>query len=204
MKRKINSKDILFNMLGGTILSFGLYNVHSVSGITEGGILGFSLWLDHHFCISPSVSNLIFNIICYILGLKVLGKRFIIHSAFAGGSFSLSYALFEQFPRLFPTIGNYPFIAATLGAIFVGVGIGICVRSGGAPGGDDALAMSLSEIFRVRIQWAYLLSDLTVIVLSLTYIPAGKLIYSLYTVVLSGQIIGLIQGRGAVRPKDAA
>lgn len=180
-------------MLGGIILSFGLYNVHSVSGITEGGILGLSLWLDHHFYISPAVSNFVFNALCYLLGLKVLGKTFIIYSAFAGGAFCASYAVFEMFPRVLPNLSAHPLWAATAGALFVGVGIGICVRNGGAPGGDDALAMSLSEIFKIRIQRAYLVSDLSVILLSLTYIPAGKLIYSLYTVVLSGQIIGWVQ-----------
>ncbi|MBE6039334.1 MAG: hypothetical protein E7218_09120, partial [Anaerofustis stercorihominis] len=60
-------------------------------------------------------------------------------------------------------------------------------------GGDDALAMSISHITKIKIQWAYLFSDLSVLVLSLTYIPMSKLIYSLYTVILSGQIIGLFQ-----------
>ncbi len=190
---KIKIKDILLNMLGGIILSFGLYNVHSVSGITEGGILGLSLWLDHHFSVSPAISNFIFNVMCYLLGLKVLGKMFIVYSAFAGVAFCLSYGIFEMFPRVLPSMASHPFLAATVGAMFVGIGIGISVRHGGAPGGDDALAMSLSEIFHMRIQWAYLASDLTVILLSLSYIPVKKLIWSLYTVLLSGQIIGWVQ-----------
>lgn len=181
------------NMLGGTILSFGLYNVHSISSITEGGILGLSLWLDHHFSVSPAYSNLVFNIICYILGFKVMGKTFIIYSAFAGGAFSLSYGIFQMFPRIFPQIASHPFWAATAGAAFVGVGIGLCVRYGGAPGGDDALAMSISEVCGIKIQWAYLASDLAVILLSLTYIPISKLVMSLYTVILSGQIIGWVR-----------
>ena len=53
--------------------------------------------------------------------------------------------------------------------------------------------MSISHITKVDIQWIYLVSDLSVLALSLSYIPLRKLIYSLLTVVLSGQIIGLIQ-----------
>ena len=45
----------------------------------------------------------------------------------------------------------------------------------------------------VPIQWIYLMTDFVVLALSLTYIPLGRLIYSLITVVLSGQIIGWIQ-----------
>ena len=59
--------------------------------------------------------------------------------------------------------------------------------------GDDALAMSISRLTGLDIQWVYLISDLSVLALSLSYIPLKRLVYSLLTVVLSGQIIGLIQ-----------
>ena len=53
--------------------------------------------------------------------------------------------------------------------------------------------MSLTHITKVPIQWIYLVSDLTVLLLSLSYIPFQRIAYSLLTVVLSGQIIGWIQ-----------
>ena len=56
-----------------------------------------------------------------------------------------------------------------------------------------ALAMSLSRITGLGIQWVYLISDTTVLILSLSYIPLGRLWYSFITVFLSGQIIGLFQ-----------
>ena len=67
------------------------------------------------------------------------------------------------------------------------------MRAGGATAGDDALAMSFSHLFRWPIERIYLVSDLTVLLLSLSYIPLRRIAYSLLTVVLSGQIIGLIQ-----------
>ena len=100
---------------------------------------------------------------------------------------------YEQFPPLFPEIANHPLLAALVGAVFVGVGAGVCVRAGGAPGGDDALAMSVSPVTGWGVERVYLLSDLVVLLLSLTYIPARRIGFSLLTVILSGQIIGLIQ-----------
>ena len=43
------------------------------------------------------------------------------------------------------------------------------------------------------IQWAYLSTDLVVLGLSLTYIPLRRIGYSLLTVLISGQLIGLVQ-----------
>lgn len=196
---RLNPKNCLTIVLGSAILAFGLYNVHSISGVTEGGVLGLTLLLEHWFGISPSISGLVLNGACYVLGLTLLGKEFILYSIIAGGGFSLFYAIFERFPPLWPQIAQMPLAASVAGAAFVGVGVGLCIRANAAPTGDDSLALSLSHHFKIGIQWVYLLGDLIVLALSLTYIPFSKIIYSLLTVVLSGQLIGLIQKAGKPR-----
>lgn len=195
-------KDGVVLLLGSAILAFGLYNVHSISNITEGGALGLMLLLQHWFQISPAWSGIVINFACYFLGWKLLGGRFIVNSFIAGGAYSVFYYIFEQFDPICPQIANYPLLASILGALFVGVGVGLCVRVGGAPSGDDALAMSLSKAFKVEIQWVYLISDLTVLGLSLSYIPVKRILYSLLTVVLSGQIIGYIERIGKRKPQN--
>ena len=179
--------------VGSAILAFGLYHIHAVSDITEGGVLGMTLLLQCWFDISPALTGLILNLLCFILGWRTFGKSFLIYSAAAAGGFSVFYAILEQFPPLFPNIAQHPLLAAVAGAIFVGVGVGLCVLSGGAPSGDDALAMSLSHRTHLGLSWIYLFSDLSVLGLSLTYIPLSRIVYSLLTVVLSGQIIGWMQ-----------
>lgn len=193
MLKSLKLKNCIIALLGSAILAFGLYNVHSFSGVTEGGVLGLTLLLFNWFSLSPSVSGLILNALCYFIGYKVLGKKFIAYSAVSALGFSVFYALFELFPPLFPEISDYPLLAAVIGALFVGVGVGVAVKAGAAPTGDDALAMAMTDSFKIEIQWVYLISDLTVLALSPTYIPWGKIVYSLLTVVISGQIIGLIQ-----------
>ena len=101
-----------------------------------------------------------------------------------------------------PDLTPWPLAAALLGGLFVGVGVGISVRAGGAPGGDDALAMSISAVSHWDIQWAYLISDLVVLALSATYIDWKRLACSLLTVILSGQIIGLVQKMGKEPEKE--
>ena len=55
------------------------------------------------------------------------------------------------------------------------VGVGIIVRQGGSSGGDDALALTISHLTHRRLSLAYLFTDLTVLTLSLTYIPFSVL-----------------------------
>ena len=191
--KEIKLSSVLLLLAGSALLAFGIYNVHSISNVTEGGILGLTLLLEHWFGISPSFSGFLLTALCYFLGWKILGKRFLVFSFISAIGFSVFYGIFEQFDPLFPQIGEMPFLAAVVGALFVGISVGICVRVGGAPTGDDALAMSLSSVLPVDIQWIYLASDLVVLLISLSYIPFSKIMYSLLTVILSGQIIGVMQ-----------
>ena len=193
MDRKPYIKGSLISLLGGVILAFGLYHIHAQSAVTEGGQLGLTLLLHHWWNISPALSAFIINAICYLIGWQTLGKAFLFYSGLSTLSFSIFYRIFEQFPPLWPAIGQYPLVAAVLGAIFVGMGCGLCVRVGGAPSGDDALAMSLSHLFRIPIEAVYLVSDVAVLILSLSYLPWERIGCSLVTVVLSGRIIGLVQ-----------
>lgn len=196
MFRNIRISSCLTALLGSAILAFGLYHVHSFAGVTEGGVLGLTLLLQHWFSISPALSGALLNIACYLLGWKLLGREFLVYSAVSAGGFSAVYWICEQFPPLWPGLYEMPLLAAVVGALFVGCGSGFCVRIGGAPSGDDALAMGLSRLTGVRIQWIYLASDLLVLGLSVTYIPLNRLGWSLLTVILSGQLIGLIERIG--------
>ena len=193
MLSKIKPKNCLIAFFSSALQAFGMYNIHALADITEGGVLGAVLLIDHWLHISPALSGFLLNAACYLFGWKTLGKEFIAYSLIAACGFSSAYGICEQFPPLWPGIASYPLAAAILGAVFIGVGAGLCVRAGGATSGDDALAMSVSHITKVPIQWVYLVSDLTVLLLSLSYIPMGKIAYSLLTVVLSGQIIGWMQ-----------
>ena len=190
---KLKGTNCLVIFLGSIIQAFGIYHIHALSHVTEGGVLGLTLLLRHWFRISPAISSLILNLLCYAIGWRTLGAAFIGYSFVSICTYSACYGILEQFPPLWPEIAQFPLLAAIAGALFIGVGAGLCVRAGGATAGDDALAMSFSHIFHWPIERIYLISDLSVLLLSLSYIPLRRIAYSLLTVILSGQIIGLIQ-----------
>lgn len=82
--------------------------------------------------------RLCYECIVLLPGLEINGKRVLGYSIVATASFSISYRIYEQFPYIWPQLAQMPLLASVLGAVFVGVGAGLCVRYGGAPGGDDA------------------------------------------------------------------
>ena len=191
----------LIIVLGACILSFGLYNIHERTGITEGGVLGMTLLLQHWFGLSPAITSPVMDIACYLLAWHFLGNAFAKYAVAASLAFAASHALWEQFPPLLPDLSAFPMAAAILGALFVGLGVGLVVRIGGACGGDDALALTIAHVSRWPISRCYLFTDLAVLLLSLTYIPFARIVYSLVTVTISSVVIGRVQRLGVLAPE---
>lgn len=186
-------KQLLIIALGAGIATFGIFNIHQRSGITEGGIIGLVLLSNHWLGLSPAIVTPILDLTCYVLAFRFLGPRFIKVSAVSTLFVSLFYRLWEQFPPMLPNFSDQPFIAAVLGGIFLGTGVGLVIRQGGSSGGDDALALSIMHLTKVRISKAYLATDMTVLLLSLSYIPMGRIVFSLITVMLSSYLIDFIK-----------
>lgn len=181
-------------VLGSAILTFGVHNIHNVTGITEGGIIGLVLFGNHWLGIPPSVVSPLLDGISYLVAFKVLGGGFLGWSLVASVAVAGAYRLWESLPYMLPDLSGNPLLAAILGALFVGVGVGIVIRQNASAGGDDALALSLSKVTGWRVGRCYLFSDLTVLVLSLSYIPLDKIACSLVTVCMSSALIDVIVG----------
>ncbi len=179
--------------LGAMIATFGIHNIHQQTGITEGGVIGLMLFVEHWLGISPAFITPVLDLTCYLLAFKYLGGRFIKISALSTLSVSLFYKLWEQFPPMLPDLSAHPLAAAVLGALFVGIGVGIIVRQGGSSGGDDALALTISQVSGWRLARCYLFTDLVVLLLSLSYIPVRRIAFSLVTVTLSSWLIDWVQ-----------
>lgn len=189
-------------VLGAAILAFGLFNVHAQSCITEGGVLGTTLLIRHWMGVTPAISEIVLDVICYGLGIRFLGRDFLKRAGVATGCYAMFYAINERIGYVLPDMSGSPLLAALVGGLFVGVGVGLVVREGGAAGGDDALALVIAKVFKVNVARAYLITDVVVLALSLSYIPVKSIACSLVTVTLSSFIIGKMHTLGRKTPAD--
>ena len=73
-------KSILLIIIGATILSFGSYNFNYQNNVTEGGVLGLLLLLQHVFNISPSITSVVIDFSLFTIGSKFFGKKFLLYS----------------------------------------------------------------------------------------------------------------------------
>lgn len=186
-------KKIILIVLGAMICSFGIHNIHQRTNITEGGIIGLMLLIEHWLGFSPAYITPVLDITCYLLAYRFLGKEFIKISIFSTLCVSGFYKIWEFFPFMLPDLSAHPLAAAILGGIFVGIGVGLIIRQGGSSGGDDALALTISHTLHWKLSIAYMFTDFVVLALSLTYIPVLRIVFSLITVTISSNLIDFIK-----------
>ena len=68
-------------LLGAMIATFGIHNIHQQTGITEGGVIGLMLFVEHWLGVSPAFITPVLDLSCYLLAFKYLGGGFIKISA---------------------------------------------------------------------------------------------------------------------------
>ena len=179
--------------LGAAIATFGLYNIHQRTGITEGGVLGLLLFVNHWTGLPASLVSPVLDLLCYAAAFKVLGAGFLRTAVVSSAAMAAWFKVWESFPPMLPDLSPHPLAAAILGGLFIGVGVGLIIRQGGSSGGDDALALVINRLSGWGLARCYLLTDLTVLALSLSYIPAWRIAFSLVTVTLSSFLIEKVQ-----------
>ncbi|MCC0631161.1 MULTISPECIES: YitT family protein [Clostridioides] len=195
MARRLFLERIGLILLGSAILAFGVYNFYYLNNITEGGVLGILLLLKNLFNIQPAIANIVIDGLLLLVGYKFFGKKFLIYSIVASISFSVLYDLFEAIGPLVPQSQNM-LLSTILAGVTVGVGVGIIVKAGCASGGDDALALVISKTTSLNIGQVYLATDVIVLLLSLFYLSAFDIFYSLIAVTISGKVIDFIYYHG--------
>ena len=193
LRKEFPPRRLALLALGAAIATFGLHNIHQRTGITEGGVLGMLLFVNHWTGLPASLVSPVLDLLCYAAAWKVLGGGFLRTAVVSSAAMAAWFKVWESLPYLLPDLSSYPLAAAVLGATFIGVGVGLIIRQGGSSGGDDALALVIHKLSRWGLARCYLLTDLTVLALSLSYIPALRIAFSLITVTLSSFLIEKVQ-----------
>ncbi|NLD16567.1 MAG: YitT family protein [Tissierellia bacterium] len=196
----LSKRGLVNIILGAIIMAFTIVNVHDPAQITEGGILGLAILSYKVLDFNPSIMTPILDLLCFTFAFTFFGKNFLKKTAVASLVFSFSYRLFMAIGPIMPSMYNYPLIAAIVGGIGIGVGCGLVVIQGCAAGGDDALVFILSKRFNIGMSKGYLITDIVVLVLSLIYIPFGRIFFSLVTTVVSSIMVGQFEVRKIEKP----
>ena len=202
MQYKLKFKNIFFILLGAAIFSFGIVNFNMKNNLAEGGFTGINLILYFLFHISPSITNLVFNIPLFFIGWKLLGRITMSYTIIGTVAVSVFLWIFGQYPVNID-LHNDLMLVALFAGVFIGVGLGIIFRFGGTTGGVDVIARLVHKYVGWSMGKTMFTFDFCVITLSLlTYLDYREAMYTLVAVFVGAKVIDLTQ-EGAYAAKGA-
>lgn len=159
-----NIKNILLTVFGTMITGFAIGAFLTPNKIVGGGASGISTILYHTINIQPGLSFFALNILFLLVGLSVLGKKFVVRTLI-GITF---LSLFTQIFSVIPIYTENLMLATIFGGVLYGLGIGMSFAAGASTGGTDIIGRIIQTKFSyVPIGKMLLFVDGIIIVISL-------------------------------------
>ncbi len=182
MRLHLNSKwyilkDYLVIVLGLVIFTVGWIGILLPNEIVTGGVTGIANLIYFGTGISVDISYFIINAILLLLALKVLGFQYCFRTIVGVG---ICTFLLGILPKIITSslITDEPFMAAIIGGVMCGAGVGLVFISNGSTGGTDIIAAMVNKYKNVSFAKMMLYIDLLIIACSyVLFQSVEKMIY---------------------------
>ena len=175
--------------LGAAIAALALEEFLVPFQILDGGVVGVSMIVSQLSRLPLGIFIVVLNIPFMLIGLKRLGRTFLVRALYSMLLFSVLLEVFKPLPPL----TEQELLVVVFGGVLLGLGVGVILRSGGCLDGTEIVAMLLSR--RVPFSTGQIVLGFNIVI----YAAAGLLfgldraLYSLLTYFITSKIIDMVQ-----------
>lgn len=186
--QKKNAMNLLYILAGNTIYAAAVVMFILPNKLITGGTTGLALFFNHQYNIPITLFVSVFNIVMFILGYIVLGKKFAFTTIISTFYYPFIFGILQKIPSL-QDITNDQLLAVICGGIMIGFGIGIVIKVGASTGGVDIPPLVLNKKFRLPISVTLYVIDFTILLLQMLFSNNEQVLYGIvlvltYTIVL--------------------
>lgn len=175
-------QDVIYLVLGILSASLGLKSFLVPNHFLDGGLTGTSLLLHEVFHWPLGIVLILINIPFIIMGAVQVGKHFAIRTSLA----VIGIALCLQFVH-FPEITHDKLLVAIFGGFFLGLGIGLSMRGGGAIDGIEVLALFTLKRSSFSITEIILGMNIIIFLIAGVYMRFEVALYAMLTYYVASQ-----------------
>jgi len=156
-------KEQLLIILGALTYALGTNMFLAPNKISGGGTSAIATVLLHLFGVHLSVTNIVINVILFVLGYKILGK-YIVFKNLTG---TLYVSVFLEVTRKISVFSDDLMIATIAGGMIVGIGVGITLKAEGSTGGTDFAGLIIKKFLpHIPLAYTILFLDLLGVVIA--------------------------------------
>jgi uncharacterized membrane-anchored protein YitT (DUF2179 family) len=187
-------KKLMIIGFGSTMIGIGINGFILPFHLINGGFFGISLLLNYLLGLKAGLMFIFLNIPVYIFAFKTAPLYFV--NGLIGAV--VSGLMIEV---LVPLNGRFqlPIMSSVIvGAIVIGIGVGVMLRNHISPGGMDLLALLIAKWSKTNVGVILFGIDTIIILTALFLLQDVKLFYSLLIVTIVGLLASLITSIRAV------
>lgn len=161
------------------------------NSILIGGSTGISLTLQHAFGLELTVTVFAFNVLFFVLGAWVLGKKFALSTVASTLLYPALLALFQRIPGIDALTEN-DLLAAIFAGLLLGIGIGLIVRQGASTGGTDILAMVLNKFTHAPVAALLYVVDFIVLGMQAFFCTSEQILYGVLSLLITTAVMNQV------------
>lgn len=185
---KLFLKDLCMVLLGSVCYALALTLLAIPNQLTEGGIPGAAIILHYAFDWSPGIVTFILTTIIMLIGYKFLPKRAIFLSILTVPFISISMYVTEN---LVDSLGD-PLVSAIFAGFFIGVGVGLILRTGSSMGGTSLIAKMLHDLFDFDLVRTIFILDLLIVLSGVLIIGPLNTMYTIIALFIAKKATDLV------------
>lgn len=172
-------ETIISVLLGNVFLAVAVAAFIVPHGIIMGGATGVALTINHYVDGNLSVVIFIVNMVLFVLGTFVLGKKFALTTLISTIVYPVFLSVVQAVPGITRLTQNV-MLASLYGGALLGIGIGLVVRVGSSTGGTDILALVFHKWFHLAVAVFMYLVDFTVLLCQAFFSTPEQILYGIF------------------------
>lgn len=169
-------KSLLLKIIGVSCTVIAIKGFMIPNHFLDGGLIGISILIHEFYHIDVSIPLILLNLPFVYIGFKKIGKNFAFHTLL---SLVFLGVLFSWLP--IPAVTDDHFLVAVFGGVFVGLGIGFVIRSGGVIDGLEVIAEYTNKQFGLSTTEIIMAINTTIFLIIAFFLGIEKAMYSIIT-----------------------
>ena len=180
-------------VVGAFILASSFVLFITPHKIVPGGVYGIAIVLHYLLGTPVGATALAFDIPLTLLGLRIIGPRF---GAKTVVGFVLTAVFNDSLTYFYgtePLIKDDVLLSSIVGAVVMGVGLGLIFKARATSGGTDIIAMILNKYLHIPVGKLLIMVDSTIVLFGFVAFEDWKIpFYSLIVIYIVGKVLDTI------------
>ena len=157
-----------------------------------GGVSGIAIIANYFAGLPVGALIVVLNAPIFLLGLRTLGKKYVLNSLAGMVLSSVFIDLFHEIIKV-PSATDNTVLASIYGGVMLGVGLGIVFRGRASTGGSDIIGLIVSKYTGMSLGYGIMVTDFLVISASgLAFRNLEAPLYGYIVLFLSTKVIDMI------------